>query len=251
MAAADGVDNNATKPTQGNYASVGVTGVDSPVKATLLSDVVDSKTNADVDTVQELQDLANAVGATVGYTGTQTGPTDSQLNALTGESTVTPDNLAAIKAAIAQANGGSTPITTQEQLKEIIAAAVQSYQTAALNAIKDAAENNTATLTSPSAEQYAAAGVVDVTPNNLGAVNSALNSALVNGSAADTVEKVQGIVNAYKAILAEANGSASDATPNVDPSAAQYAAVGVTGVDDYIKRLIDYECVVSKLVKGF
>lgn len=91
----------------------------------------------------------------------------------------------------------------------------------------------------PAVADYAAAGVNGVTDANLAAINSAINAqagsdtAVGNANdreAADTVAEVQAIVNAYTAILAEANGSDADANAQ-DPSAAQYAAIGVKGVD--------------------
>ena len=97
---------------------------------------------------------------------------------------------------------------------------------AALSAIRDAAQNNNATDTTPSLATYLAAGVTGVTTGNLAAINSALDSALVDGGKADTAGEIQAIVTAYKAILAAANGAAGSTPLEGDT----YAAVGVTGV---------------------
>jgi Ca2+-binding RTX toxin-like protein len=103
----------------------------------------------------------------------------------------------------------------------------------ALAAIRDAAENNTATDTTPSLLTYVAAGVTGVTAGNLAAINSALKSASVTGSQADTAVNVQAIVNAYAVILAEANdtvdtagNSIADANIAINPTVAQYALIG-------------------------
>ena len=67
-----------------------------------------------------------------------------------------------------------------------------------------------------------------VTAANIAAINSALDSSLVDGGKADTTGEVQTIVDAYKAILATADGSANTPTPVLTGD--QYAAIGVTGV---------------------
>jgi hypothetical protein len=105
----------------------------------------------------------------------------------------------------------------------------------ALAAIRDAAQNNSATTPTPlSLPTYTIAGVKGVTAGgtgvntgNIDAINSALDSLPVTGAQADTAARVQTIVDAYKAILAEANGAAADPT-TADPTTAQYASIGAT-----------------------
>ena len=130
-----------------------------------------------------LQVLANAVKQVLGYVdpvlNAATAPTAEQINALTGAQTsgssaspVTPDNLALVLAALAVANGDGTAVTSQAELKTLVNEALSAY-TAALASISDAAQNNTASDTSPNATVYAAAGVRDVNSDNLTAINSA------------------------------------------------------------------------------
>lgn len=109
-------------------------------------------------------------------------------------------------------------------------AAAQAAQavTNALNTISSAAQNHSATSTTPSANTYRDAGVTGVTSSNVGAISSSLNSALMTGAQANTAAKIQLIVDAYNTILAEANGAAPDATPNVNPTVAQYDAIGAS-----------------------
>ena len=92
-----------------------------------------------------------------------------------------------------------------------------------------------ATGTVPVLADYTAAGVTGVNAGNLAAINDALASAPVGAAQADSPVELQAIVDAYKAILAEANDTANtagddtaDATPLVDPTAAQYAVIGAT-----------------------
>ena len=105
---------------------------------------------------------------------------------------------------------------------------------AALSTISAAAQADNASNSNVPVSVFATAGVSGVDVNNVAAIQSALNSAAVNGVATDTVAEVQAVVDAYKAILAEANDTANTAgnsTPDANtgshPTAAQYAAIGV------------------------
>ena len=117
---------------------------------------------------------------------------------------------------------------------------------AALSTLQGAAQANNATATTPDATVYAKAGINGVDSTNLAAINSALSSASVDGTAANTVAKVQAIVDAYTAILSEANGAGADAS-TTDPTQAQYAAIGVTGVDSAAKAALLGEVIGAKV----
>jgi hypothetical protein len=131
---------------------------------------------------------------------------------------VTPANLATVQAAIAATANDLTGVDTVAELQAVVAIA----------AISAVAQADSATATTPDAAIYTAAGVTGVTPANLAAINDALDSTPVNGAATDTAPEIQAVVNAYTAILGEANGATPDATPGVNPTAAQYTAIGVT-----------------------
>jgi len=214
----------ATDPTAADYTRIGVTGVDSTAKAGLLGDVIGNKVTADVDTVAEVQTLANAVSAvmTAAAATTPTGPTLAQLQAL-GIAGVTAGTLSAVQQAIANTANDGTGVDTVAELQAVVDGVI-----APVSAISNAAQNNSASATSPSVATYANAGVTGVTSGNLAAVNDALNSASVVGTSVDTTAEIQTLVNSYAAILAEANGSAADATPTTDPTAADYSNIGVT-----------------------
>ena len=101
----------------------------------------------------------------------------------------------------------------------------------ALAKIAAAADANTATATNPTLQDYITAGVTGVTDGitgNLAAINSALDSTPINAGKADTTAEVQAIVNGYSAILASADGTASNTTTAL--TATQYTDIGVTGV---------------------
>jgi hypothetical protein len=97
----------------------------------------------------------------------------------------------------------------------------------AFSAISDAAQANNATESSPSAEDYAKVGVTGVNAANLAAINSALNTEAVNGADVDTTPDIQAVVDAYKTVLAAADGTAGN---GVKPTQAQYEALGVSGI---------------------
>ena len=103
-------------------------------------------------------------------------------------------------------------------------AAPASPKAQALDAIQKATQDNSAAQLTPS--QYTDAGVTGVTSDNVAAINSALNTGELTKTQVDTTAKIQTIVDAYNAILAEANGSATDAT-STNPTQADYTAIGV------------------------
>jgi hypothetical protein len=93
-------------PTQVQFAKVGVTGVDTPNEVKLLGDVVDIKATEDVNSVAELQVLADAVAAVMNNAaGSTPKPSVAQLQDL-GLSGVSEGNLSDIQAKIALGSGG-------------------------------------------------------------------------------------------------------------------------------------------------
>ena len=237
LASADGTLNAANPLSAAQYASIGVTGLtgtSAPGNALhLLDDVVDQATTAAVDTEAEVQALADAAKAVIAAagTGTATGVTKAGLQALLGNNTVTDANLAAVQAAIAASATLPSGVDTKAELQALVDKAITDI-TGALSRISTAAEQNSASngiaaLPPLTAIDYAKAGVSGVDAANLAAINSALDSGPVNGVLADTTAKVQAIVDSYKAILAEANGSFPDATAS-NPTLAQFQAIGVT-----------------------
>ena len=221
-------DATATDPTAADYTAIGA--VVTPTALTLMNDILDGKNLSDVDTVSEINALA-AIANKIQLTAAGTPPTPAltlaDLAAI-GVTGVTPDNLSVVVAAIAAAADDGSATDTVAELQTIA-------DTAALNVITAAAQGNTATLTTPTVANYLAAGITGATSGNLISLNSALNSASVDGAATDTVGEVLAIVNAYTAILAAADGNVStDPLSNNNNTSlitsTQYTSVGVTGV---------------------
>ena len=137
-------------------------------------------------------------------------------------------------AAVALAAAANSNTSSSTGIAPLSGESASAAQERALATISNAAQANTANDTSPAASVYAAAGVTGVSAANLASVNSALNSAAIDGAAANNPSELQAIVNAYSAILASADGrSGNTATPL---SAAQYTSIGVAGVSGVVAQ---------------
>lgn len=233
LQSADGVAGNTATPlTATQYSAIGVTGVSEANALHLLNDVVDASTRVKVDTVPELQAMADATNHVM--TGANVSLADLRTLGISG---VTTANLGKAQAAI-QASLTDSAIDTKGELQDMVNAAVTTATANAPNAAKAlttisaAAEHNTAAISGLSASLFSAAGVTGVSAANIASVNSALDSAAVNGAAADTKAEVQAIVDAYNAILANADGVHGNAKLPI--TLAQYAAIGVTGISDAV-----------------
>lgn len=87
---------------------------------------------------------------------------------------------------------------------------------------KQAADRNNAAVTH---EFYALAGVSGVNAENVGAINSALNTASVSSQSLQGVSGLQQVVDAYNRILSKAQHPPENPTPT-DPSASDYSTIG-------------------------
>ena len=220
--------NSSFNPTFLTYQAIGVNlGTLDPTYPTaigLLNDIVRLQGAFGVDTLAEVQTLAGIVERLMitAAGGTPSPALTAEDMTLIGLSGVTTSNLSTFLASVAGTTNDGTGIDTFTELQ-----ALAQNQSGALSAISAAAQGNSATDTEPSTGTYATAGVTEVTTENLASINSALNSAGVIGTSADTTADVQAIVNAFNAILTAADGQADGDTA---PTAAQYSAIGVTGV---------------------
>jgi hypothetical protein len=239
LASADGTPGNtATALTGEQYAAIGVSGVPAGSPAAggalkLLDEMVDKSAAADVDTVTELQAKADAalhlIAAAGGTAAEAAKLTVADLLAL-GINNATADNIGAIRAAI-QATKPDTAIDELGEVKAIVDTAVAGVANALVKISNAAGVNNASGSGSVAAltvDDYAKAGVSGVTAANVGAINKALDSVQVTADKADTTAEVQTIVNAYAAVLASADGTASNTATAL--TGEQYAAIGVTGV---------------------
>ena len=221
LAEANGTDADATpgsNPTAADYAAIGaaIGGASSGIaNLALLNDVLGNKVNTEVDTVAEINALANAVNAVMAGAAGGTAPSAAQLSLL-GLTGVNVDNLSAVEAGIAATLDSGSGVDSLSKLQAIINAstsqsAIGSYAASNLNPV-------------PVLSDYTQLGVSGVTASNLVAINSAVDA--LNTSNVNSVTKVQSVVDTYVRILAEANGTAADTTPASNPTAADYAAIG-------------------------
>lgn len=224
-AAADG---SATDPAAAQYAAIGANIGGAATNAQtlgLLNDVVGEKTAGDISPVAKIDTLGSIVDRIVQTAaGGTPNPalTTEELTAI-GITGVTPQNLPAVLAAIAATPDDGSGVSNLGALQSVAAAG---QATGALNTINAFAEDNGASNPAPSVTDYTTAGVIGVTSDNLAPINNALASPGIVGTNVDTPAEVQALVDAYNAILAEANGASADPT-SADPTAAQYGAIGV------------------------
>jgi hypothetical protein len=211
-------------PTAAQYALIGATtaGALSGPSLALLNSVVGAQETAGVDTIAELEALAAIVGrvVTTAAGGTPTpllSVADFEAIGITGTTAALIDG---VRTRIAQTADDGTGVDTVGELQALVSAL-----SGALARLSAYAGSGSA----PPVQDYADAGVAGVTDLNVAAMNSAL--AVLSSAATDTTAEVQAAVDAYRVILAEANGAVADATPGSAPTASHYAQVGATVVE--------------------
>ncbi|MGA8514682.1 MAG: hypothetical protein WB821_07910, partial [Burkholderiaceae bacterium] len=225
LAEANGVALDATpgvNPTAAQYAALGASvglAASNAAALRLLNEIVGNLTTTAVDTVAEINAIAAVVdkvmNSAAGTPATLTVADYALLGLPTsGAGAVTATNLAAINNALASA-GGQASVDTFAELNALV--------TAVATIVNFAEDKTQAT---PILAQYTAAGITGVTAANLAAINSAVDANAAAG--VDTKAELQAVVDAYAVILAEANGNAADATPTVNPTAAQFALIGAS-----------------------
>ncbi len=254
LTAADGFDNvnNNQNPTQSQYGLIGVTGVDSDVKISLLGDVIDLKYKADVDTVAKLQNLADAVAAVMTGAAGGTSPTLAQWTEL-GITGINAGNLNKVQQALAGTLDDGTAVDTLAELQTLITNAL-TVSTQAISVIQTYALLNTApapaatTGTAPTTSNYTQAGVTGVILGNVSAINDALATASVTDTNVATTAAIQQLVDAYLAIFNAANGV--DNLSNINPTQANYANIGINGVDSAAKTSLLGDAIDIKFSTG-
>ena len=260
---------SANDPQRSDYEALGVV-LGSDAALALLNDHVGLSADAAVDSVAELNALAQAAenamvhaGAAAGSTPPASYSTDAQwitgLNLLLGLNTstgVNSNNVATVKAALAAVPdaSASTDIDTVQELKDLLTPAF------ALQQLKDYTNANGVGVAAPDLALYTQAGIktfkslsdtseasrkalgdastASGAESNTFLTASALNSALdrLDGTSL-TKAQVQAMADAYYRVLREADASSTvdtdvySADPKDDPTLADYAALGITVAD--------------------
>ncbi len=236
---------NGTAPaalTLADYVAAGVTEVTSDNLAAVNAKVLAAATGG-ADTAPEIQALVTAANVALAATASALAKIEAYNNgdgttpaALTvadyvaaGVTGVNVSNLATVnKKVLDQAQGGAD---TAPEVQALVTAANTALSTIATALAKIEAYNN-GNGTTPAAltvADYVAAGITDVTADNLAAVNAKVLAAATGG--ADTASEIQALVVAVNAPLAkiEAYNNGNGTTP-VALALADYVAAGVTGV---------------------
>lgn len=221
LAEANGTTADATpgsNPTAADYAAIGASigaAAGGIANLSLLNDVLGNKVTSDVDTVAEINTLADAVNAVVSCAAGGGAISVAQLSLL-GVTGVNADNLAAVQAGIQATLDSGSEVDSLSKLQTVVNASISQY------AIESYAANGT--NPAPILTDYTQLGVTGVAAANLAAINSAVDA--LDSSAVSDAVKIQSVVDAYAKILAEANGTAADATPGINPTANDYAKIG-------------------------
>lgn len=223
LAEANGATTDATptsNPTVQQFTTIGANVGQSATQVnnlSLLNDVIGNLTVQQVNTVDKINTLAAVVDKVM----SQAAGLDSNLTvaefallgiATSGTGAVTAANLMAVNQAIASA-GGAIKVDTFAELSGVVAAQATIFNYASDN-----------TQTAPTLANYTALGINGVNTNNLTSINSAIDANA--GLSVDTKVEIQAIVDAYNFILAEANGTAIDVTPQTNPAVQQYTLIG-------------------------
>ena len=212
-------------PLAEHYRAIGVTALgtaqmpipNASLVLSLLNDVIDSKTLADV-TVPKIDKLAQVVIKVIDLAAAVPSVTsDLTIDDLlllglpnSGAAKVTAENLSAIKNAIANA-ASKAHVDSSAELNSLAQAAATIVNYA-----------NGTTQTAPLQANYTALGIMY--GSSLTAMNEAVKA---NGaSGVDTKAKLQAIAAAYIKIITEANSTAADANSLENPTRDHYATIG-------------------------
>jgi hypothetical protein len=228
LAEATGGAGDATpgsNPTAATYALIGAgtAGALTPSGVSLLNDVVRGAPTSAVDTIPEIDAMAEPVQRvmqTVSGTQATSLLTVNDLTAL-GITGVTPDLLGAVQQALSATADDGSAVDTVGKLQAAVSAAV-SAATVSLSRISGFTGSGQA----PTAADFTAIGVTGVSADTLPFVLSAV--AVLPSASTDTAADVQQVVDAVNSILAEATGGAGDPTPGSDPNSVTYARIGAT-----------------------
>src|SRR5690606_13175212 len=156
-----------------HLATLGLTGVTPQNLAAVQAAIAATDDDgSEVDTRAELQALIDAVEAVRTGAAGGTPPTEELLVTL-GITGVTPENLAAVQAAIAATNDDGSEVDTRAELQALIDA---------VEAVRAGAAGGTA----PTQAELETLGIAGVTPENLAAVQAAIAATNDDGSAVDT-----------------------------------------------------------------
>jgi len=221
---ADGVANGGLSLTAAQYQNIGLANIANTAQANLLNSIIDASTTSEVDSLTELQILANIVARLAVVAGGRTASpalTPAEL-ALIGITGVTASNLSSVVAAIAATADNGSGIDSLAKLQAAVNTGIANARAASLAIISSYNGSNA----TPTLADFDNIGVTGVTSANIASINTFI--AVMPAGDTDAQSEVQALVDAYAKVLASANGVA-DSGPSL--SAAEFAALGLSTVD--------------------
>src|SRR5690606_19185213 len=205
-----------TPPSQAELEALGITGV-TPKNLAAVQAAIAATANdgSEVDTLSELQALVTPVVVSEAMASVREGaaggtPADQvELEAL-GITGVTPENLAAVQAAIEATSDEGSEVDTPVELPALTDA-VRAVQTGAAGGL------------APTHAHLETLGITGVTPEKLAAVQAAIEATIDDGSEIDTRLELQALTDAVRAVRTGAAGGLA-------PTQAQMETLGINGV---------------------
>jgi hypothetical protein len=244
LVGADGIVNNGSTLTSSDFASLGLSAIDTSAKINVMNELIDRANPINVDTQSELAALANVVAAII---ATSAGATPSMTLSvesfrLLGITVLNSSNLALMISAIAATPDDTSGVNSLAKI-QAVAAQVVSVQSAALALVRE----YDGTTTEPLLETFVNLGVTGVDVANIAGINDYL--AVMGSGLTDSVVKIQALVNAYRALSPGCDAFDND---NVNLTIDDWHALGYTEIttDEEIKTLNDFFDTEDWLVSG-
>ena len=240
-------DDSNPAPTLMDYTDAGVVDVSADNLEAVNAAVAAASTAADADTLADIQSLAapaimtaaakaTALAKISTYAGDSSSPAPTLMDYTdAGVMGVSADNLEAVNAAVAAASTAADADT----LADIQSLAAPAIMTAAANMAalaKISTYAGDSSSPAPTLMDYTDAGIMDVSADNLEAVNAAVAAAASTAAEADTLDDIQSLATpaimtaaAKATALAKISTYAGDSS-NPAPTLMDYTDAGVMGV---------------------
>ena len=118
--AANGINDDDTKPEANDYSTIGVSGVNSIEKVSLMGDILDIKTSSDVDSLAKLQGLVDIVNKIMQHSeSTPQLITQNELESI-GITNLTPDRTQDLLSKIANTLNDNSVIDTLSEIQAMV-----------------------------------------------------------------------------------------------------------------------------------
>ena len=251
LAAADGIDNNSSNPTQAQYRAIGITGINGVVTESLLGDVLDIKASSAINSVAALQPLADTVSKIMlQAAGTTQNITQTELETL-GITNLTPERTTALLSAIAATVDNGSGVDTLAEIQALVDIAAPPAPIISIIAGDDIVNSveQTGTITGTSeANATITLTVASGTSHTVTADASGTWSYTL--ASADMVAMGQGAAT-VSAIASDASGNISAAGTrmiSIDTLAPSVSGVALSGATGTISNTLNAGDVVSATV---